>query len=99
VSRCEVNQYCERWLQRESDGTHVVHAMTLPSAMNATTNSASNPFPLENTMHLNERTDCTMCQFWSMLQCQKQLDYFPNEGHRCPAFTYDPEMDDTLDDD
>jgi len=50
-------------------------------------------------MHLNERTDCTMCQFWSMLQCQKQLDYFPNNGHRCPAFTYDPEMDDTLDDD
>ena len=44
-------------------------------------------------MHLNERPDCTMCQFWSMLHCQKHLTYFPDEGHRCPAFVYDPEMD------
>jgi hypothetical protein len=27
--KCEVKQYCERWLQRESGGTYVVHAMTL----------------------------------------------------------------------
>ena len=44
-------------------------------------------------MHLDERIDCTMCEFWTMLFCQKHLDYFPNEGHRCPAFTHDPTMD------
>jgi hypothetical protein len=45
-------------------------------------------------MHLDERIDCTMCQFWTMLHCEKHLTYFPNDGHRCPAFAHDPMMDD-----
>lgn len=45
-------------------------------------------------MHLNERPDCTMCEFWAMLHCENHLTYFPNDGHRCPAFSHDPTMDD-----
>lgn len=33
--RCEVHDYCERFLQRMGDGRHVIHAMTLRPAWQA----------------------------------------------------------------
>ena len=43
---------------------------------------------LDNKEH---RVDCSMCNHWTMFQCQINEPKYPHEGHLCSKFDIMPE--------